>query len=128
MLYNDSAEIISRNIQGSLSSGDPMTFAADLLHNSIQVDRYTGRTTITQPKDFPTILQITTKHAKSICGNQIFDSIFHEPMKLCLDNLTRCCKDVSYEGILGVTRGYILSKEHLLSKIVTLNKQRMSEK
>ena len=66
--YNDAAEIISRNIQGSLIFGDPMKFAANLLNNPVQIDRYTCRTTITEPKDFPTILQITVKHAISICG------------------------------------------------------------
>ena len=31
--YNDSTEIISRSIQDSLSFGNPMTFAADLLNS-----------------------------------------------------------------------------------------------
>ena len=94
--YNDATEIISRNIQGSLSYGDTITYTADLLRtskeSSVQVDRYTGETTIIKSTDFPTIFQITAKYAISICGNQIFDSNFQGPMKLSLDNLTRCCK------------------------------------
>ena len=105
--YNYAAENISSTIQGSLSFGDPMTYEASLLNNSLQVDRYTLRTTLIEPKMFSTILQITAKHAISICGNQIFDPNFHEPMQLSLDNLTRCCKNLSDEIFQGVTRGYI---------------------
>ena len=70
--YNDASEIIFSKIQDSLIFGDPMTSAADLLRTSkeisVQVDRYDLRMTITEPKEFPTIIQITAKHAISICG------------------------------------------------------------
>ena len=109
--YNDASEIISSKIKDSINFGDPMTSAAALLRNSLQVVRYDLTMTITEPKEFPTIVQITAKHAISIYGEHIFDSNFHEPMQLNKDNLTRCCKNVSDEGFLGVIRGYIFSDD-----------------
>ena len=82
-----------------------MTYAATLLNNSLQVECYTLRMTIIESKEFPTIIQITTKHTISICGDQMFDSNFHGPIQLHLDNLTRCCKNVNDEGFLAVVRG-----------------------
>ena len=57
--YNDAAEIISNTVQGFLRCCDLLAFAASLLNNSAQVDRYTRRTTITEPKEFLAILEIT---------------------------------------------------------------------
>ncbi len=93
-----------------------MTSAAALSYNSLRVVRYDLIMTITEPKEFPTIVQITAKHAISIYGEQIFDSNFHEPMQLNKDNLTRCCKNVSDEGFLGVIRGYIFSDDQAKSR------------
>ena len=93
-----------------------MTSAAALLDKSLRVVRYDGTMTITEPKEFPTIVQITAKHAISLYGDQIFDSNFHEPMQLNKDNLTRCCKNVSDEGFVAVIRGYIFSDDQVKSR------------
>ena len=72
--------------------------------------------TITEPKEFPTIVQITAKHAISLYRDHIFDSNFDEPMQLNKDNLTRCCKNVSDEGFVAVIRGYIFSDDQVKSR------------
>ena len=137
--FHEAAKVISDNIENSLKEKDPIMFATNLLTNILTVTLFKEEDENKKKKPVyfgvghnnPTLIQIFSErkhdhqlstcddlingdHAITICNDLIFDSNFDKPMKLSLENLNKCCMNVTKPSceFRAVSKGFVFSEKN----------------